>query len=582
MPPVVSRELLITYGSFDVDSVANASGGNTAYTMVDTAGDGTAPAWMQTNVDITFYNHTNSANDGTFVIQSISGLVVTVNNASGTLEASDSPGLAAFAVAGASDFMMHEKHSKDASYKTRTYSFEVVFSETTEANFENRCTALEQVFRTPRQRLRILTNSVTLDDLNPAAGSGGNTGFHQDPSVEKLADDWDNSRSRHYRVSIQVQLPADLPGQNGRQDSAIQLSFTGNRIARVSLSGRYTALGANDARAQYDAQIATYAAAVFTSLGLSNMELTDETATSDDIDKFLDFSRVYDELIYDQSSGTRDNTSIVRGVYIYTRGQTAPGDSDSNAKRLEDLQVDFRCEVDKSVSTGLESLWTGTVRPYILAQLKSIYSLTQVALVNTNVDVDKSRNTISGRLNVKATASGGGSVVQASESTTMRHNTGKILEPVWDGNAFAKHVYQGAADLIRTVRRTLLVLGGAGGGGSTGPNFANVGGGNVGAGGRLAVKEAGDFMSSVFDDNAAASESALEESALDEDKLEERQDNGESGWVNISDTVTTTPIVLGLSPDQINLLQIDEEIIDHFVSAPTAGSGRPPIASVQN
>jgi len=570
---VVPREILIVYGSVAVGSVAAASGGNTEYTMEDTNGDGTVPSWIAAGTEINFYASTNSANDGTFTVVSVAGLVVTVNNPAGVLEAG-SPGLAGFPVAGPSNFHMHDRHRKGADYRTRTYDFDVVISSTgadPENDFNVRTLSIERAFRSIRQRFRYVFDGSVRDDLNPAAASGGNTGFNQTSRIEKVGDDFDTGRSRKYHVTIEAQLPADHPGVSGRQDSTVDLRFEASRRRVVTLSGRYTALGANNSRAQYNTAIGTYVTAVLNGLG-GTYELVSEMAVADDQDKNLDFQRTYEEIIYSQSSSTFDHASIVQGRYTYSRQQLAPGDSDSTARRLEVLTVDFDASVDKDVTVDLESLWTGTVRPYLISQALSQFRAGAGALVDIQPNLDRSTNRISARLTLHVAAEGGGGLVQATQEVRVENNTGKILVPVWDGNVLAKHVYDGPARAIRTKRSTKLYLGSVGLGSNPGPNSPNVGlpgafTGGIGVGAQVQFVFANGFTTQIFGSNSGAAQTALVNAAIND--IVSGQPTGLTGWVLMMAVITVRPIFLGLPGHQLELSEVEVEQTEEYVAAPS-------------
>jgi hypothetical protein len=578
--PAVTREYSVVYGGVAVGSVAAAGGGNTAYTMEDTNGDGTVPSWIVAGTQVNVYGCTNAANDGTYTVVSVAGLVVTLDNAAGVVEAG-SPGLAGFPVAGLSNYLMTEKHRRGADYKTRRYEFDFLISDTVEATFIARCQSAERAFRVPRQRFRFYVNSVAHDDLNPAAAVGGNTGFWQEPSIEKVGDDADTGRSRLYHVRIEVQLPADLPGKSGRQDSTISLSVNQAKARVITITGRYTALGANNARAQYNASIDTYAAAVQAYIAAgdgSAYELVKEVALSDDEDKNLDFTREYEEVLYNQSSGVRNDASIVQGRYKYTRQQVAPGDSDSTARRLEPYSVEFECWVDKNQTQDLNTLWRNTVRPYLIQQATSIFSGGAAALTDVKADVDPSTNRIFGFLTMQVVAEGGGNLVQMTKTVRVQFNSGKILVPVWDGNVLAKHVYDGPAEFIRTRTDTKLLLGASHAGGPSGPNpaaGASFGGGVVAGQGRIQFNFANGFTQQVFGPNSGAAQTALVQAALsdgEEGDVGAAGAGGVTGWVLISDTVSVTPVIIGLDGYQLELSEVTREIMEAWAEAPQGAS----------
>lgn len=580
MAVAVTREILITYGALAVSSVANGTG---AYTL-----SATPPAWVVAGGTITFYGCSNSANNGTFVITSVVGNVVTVVNASSVAEGSG--GFAGCAVAGPSNFSHHDKYKFKSGYKTRTYSFDVVFlGGTSYANFLLHCQQIEAAFRTPRQRFRVVIGGSVFDDLNPAASSTGNTGFNQDAEIEKLGDDFDTSRSRGWRITVTAQLPADLAGQFGRQDSSVRVDYAPSRRRTITISGRYTALTSNNARAQYEASIATYAAAVKTAIAGGDgsvYELVREEATADDADKNLDFVQVYEELLYDQTAGTRDNTSITQGEYKYTRQQIAPGDSDPSTRRLEIIDVDFECWISKTV-TDLNGFWSSNLKTYLITETQSKFSLGAVALTDHQYKIDHTNNRIFGRMTIQAAAQGS-TLVQSRYSIKNTGMPGKVFRGTWDGNPNSYHVYDGKSLVLRTRTWTKLMLGGGGGGGaSSGSNGAA---GGIG-GGSIQINLMNGFSMGVFGGPYnGATQTALVQAALSDGPPPGGEDGGglplaeQAGWHTIEDTLTLTPITIGLDGYQLNLSETERVLVDRYVDAPAGGGGGggvggPPVAT---
>ena len=200
------------------------------------------------------------------------------------------------------------------TYERTTVDFNFVTTTGTEAAFATEVVALEAAFRTPRQRLQVILGASSLLDLNPAA----NSGFNAFPQIEKVGGPEDTARSRRYRVSVDVVMPADLAGQSGRQTSSVELSFNAFRRRSFVVSGRYTALGGNTARAQYDAAIADYITSI-TGLFGGEWDLLEETATHDDTNKVCDFRRMYRE--QPDAQGDRLEATVEIG-YTYNRRRT--------------------------------------------------------------------------------------------------------------------------------------------------------------------------------------------------------------------------------------------------------------------
>lgn len=581
MAPAVTREILLTYGALAVSSVANGTG---AYTLA-----ATPPGWVLAGGVIAFFGCANAANNGVFTISSVVGNVVTTSNTSSVAEGSG--GKAAFPVAGPSNFHHHDKYKFKNAYKTRAYTFDIVLTGTTSyASFKVYCDQAQIAFRTPRQRFRVSFSGTVFEDMNPEASSGGNTGFNQDAEIEKLGDDFDTSRSRGWRVMLTIQLPADLAGQSGRQDSEVRVDYEPSRRRIITISGRYTAIGVNDATAQYQASIGAYASAIQSAVASgdgSTYELVEESFTHDDADKNCDFVRKYEEVIYDQVSGTRNDAGIVKGRYSYSRQQIAPGDSDPATVRLEIIECEFDCSIDKTVSTSLEDYWTSSLKGYLLAQARSRLQLGQVALTDHQYKTDPSLNRIMGRMTIQATSTGGSNLVQSRYSTRVETNNGKVLVGTWDGNALSYHVYDGKAKLLRNRRWTKLLLGSvSGGGNSGGSNGATIGasfGGGIVGGGSIRFNFLNGFsVGGIGGPQTGAQISALVEAAISDGPPPGGEEAAGaaavdlSGWIPLGDVVTITPITIGLPGNQITLTEVERETFEQYVEPPTGGGGGGP------
>lgn len=282
MAPVVDRELLVTYGSVQVD---NVEAGNGVYNLASSQ----PKDWIVVGIKVAFYNCSNSANNGLHTVTGVSGTAITTDNTSSVVEAS-SPGLAAFPVGGTSDFELTGIHRKSKEYPILEVSIDCVFAGVADvATFDKYADAIETAFRVPDQRLRVVLDSTVIDDYNPSSESGGNTGFLQAPNISKPSDPRDTGRSRFYTISVSMEMPADKPGDDGRRVAQESVVYDSARARTVTFSGQYTALGANGALAQYSASHTSYCTGRLVSYGGSAVyEIVAEEASPDKEDKLLD------------------------------------------------------------------------------------------------------------------------------------------------------------------------------------------------------------------------------------------------------------------------------------------------------
>ncbi len=574
--PPVSREYSLTYGSIEIASIAAGTG---VYTL-----DATQPTgWIVAGIKVAVFGCTNAANNGIFVVTSISGVTLTLVNAASVLEASTA-GQVGFPVGGTSDFELHDHLTvPDKDYGQVAVSFMVVFAGVADdATFKLYETAIEKAFRVPSQRLRILVNAVVRHDYNPKTESGGNTGFLQSPSISQPGDTRDTARSRLFKVDIRIQMPADVPAKPGRREATYTINFDESRIRSITFSGSFTALDSNGAKAQYDAQIATWANGVLDSYGgNANYELLKEDVTPDDYDKICQFSREYREVIFNQSSAGLNHAAIQNPTFDFSKAEVAPGDSDSTARRLIEVTCVFDCAIDRDSSTDPEGLWSGTVRPYIISKAQSLFSLGQVAVVARTPTARCAPNRLSGVVVMQAVSDS--NLIEYTVTMQSVFKPGKVLVPTADGNPLAYHVIAGPAEELRITSETKLEAGGGGGGGggsgSAPAAGATFGGLRTSFAGQQYGFDIGAGLNIFSSGNSGAAQSALVDAVMRDDFGQGGDGEasgappggGESGWILIQHDVTTQPEYRGIPPDVIQLTRTTTMVVEQYVESPSGG-----------
>lgn len=344
------------------------------------------------------------------------------------------------------------------SYERITVDFDLIVTGTSDSNFASVCSTIETAFRTPRQRLRILFNSASHGDYDPSGSV--NSGFDAEPTISKVGSDFDTGRSRRYSVSITARLPADLAGQDGRLTSSVVLSFTDSVRRRLSVTGTYTALVGNSARTQFNAAIDAYISSLTTGFGGIWEGPFDRQEAANDTDKTLNFSRVYEELIFNQSTGTLDDTQIRRQSLQVTTLFEAPGDSSfqgNRPNRFKVLSVAYSCSVDKTATQDLKSVYDVKVKPFLLATALTVAGGGSSTIVSHSPSFDFAENRLAVSMTVFVT--GSSNVITARVSTSDSVSSGWELIPVWDGDRLTRDEFPGPIRLIRTITATATVLG---------------------------------------------------------------------------------------------------------------------------
>lgn len=491
----------------------------------------------------------------------------------------------------------------DKTFETLNVSFDFVIAKDTEALFEDEILAVETAFRTPFQDLEVKQGAETLIDCKPTT----NTGLNTRPTITKgESREFDTGRSRVYTVSITADLPADAVAPTvGIQDSTIHVSFSPARRRQVSISGTVTAEGANKARPKYEAIIATYTAAVLTALG-GNYELGEEPEASNDYDvasgitggSLLTFSRVFDELIFEQAPGVTENANIVRQSVKITRGQVGPGDTPGKgASRLINMTATYDAWIDKDETTDIRDVWDD-IKTWVYDQIRITLAVGVIAVTDSSPQFDYDENRIS--VSITAFGTSGSSVLEFTETTQVADVFGVVLVPAWEG-PFSKYLYQGPASRRRTTTTTKRTLGASAGNaqpqnlgrnnfaGPGGQGFQfGIGGGNVPGVGSLGPIGA---QNSVFGQSFGFGQISRSGFSIGPAGAAGAGSNSSSGspvaagallampvdFIPISLTVSDTPLQIGTDGQTINVTDQTSVLIEEgfigITNRPTTGGG---------
>lgn len=328
-----------------------------------------------------------------------------------------------------------------------------VSSQFTEAQFVTACTDLETAFKTPRGTLTVVLGGTTFETRAHSANSALNT----EPSIEKVGSDEDTGRSRRYRIAVEYGLPANLSGQSGRQSSTVDVTYDSSRIRTVVISGVYTALSSNSARAQYDSASATYFGTVKTDLGITNWETIDEDVATDDANKYATFRVVKREIVYNQTSAGADHANVVGHLVTFSLRIDQPGDSGlGKVQRERTVDVTYACSVRDT--QDLAGLWEDTLRSYVLSEFQSRFPNGGYGVVSEVPAYDQTNQRINAQLVIQFVPAGG--TVLISE-TTMTYNVdeGKMFTGAWDGDVDSYYVDEGKRVKLLIQTRSELHLG---------------------------------------------------------------------------------------------------------------------------
>lgn len=568
-----TRDYLLTYGSCKVASVA---GGTGAYTL-DSAGDGQMLDWIKVGIQVRIYGCANAANNGIFPVTAVAGHVITVTNPSSVLENPSASGRMGYPIGGTSDNVLTDLEVHSIDYQTAEVTFKFEVADQDETVFGRKLAAAESLFRTPRMDFSWLNGSTEILPLKHTDGSG----FDADPKIEKR-EDKQTGRSRIFTVTIKFGLPADVVKTGGRRTSTVNVSYSPSRRRRVTISGTYTRVppGTSTARAQYEAQIGAFCLTVLTALGLSatTSELGEEPSTvHNETNMTLEFTRVYDEIIFGQGGGSNDS-AIVRQSFRVSRKKVAPGDTPT-CFRLATLQVAYDAWIDKSVTTDLKGKYD-SIRNWIVQQAQTTLGGGQAALVDDTPDYDFDDNRIHASLTLLVST--GGNIFENSVTTENYDEYGGVLVPVWEGSPLAKYDYQGPARKLKIVTKVYKVLGGGGGSGSAGGGGSmpiDGGGFGIGVAGSINFPGGGSF--DIFGPATGEAVSALAAAAQGLPGADAggggaigvQQGQGGLSQLPVSWRLSTTPKQMGLDGYTIDFQEITSVEVFELFSKPSGGGG---------
>lgn len=358
----------------------------------------------------------------------------------------------ALTVGGTSDsYQLNGPYSLTKDYRSLLVVFEVVVVATSLSNLYSLSDALEVEFAKRDQNL-----TISIDGSDWLYESGV-TALNVVSTVSKTGNrEIDGPLARSYTVSVSAELPEEAGG--GLLESAINVSYDTTRRRTVTFRGTYTANDSGSATANYLANADGVASTFLSALG-GTYELVLEEYTERRDDNLCDFSRQYQELLFNQSSGTLDDSSIKDHRVIFTDTSQHPGDSREDVSRLRRVIGQYDCSVDVEVTTNLQQIVDGTVRDYILQQFQGEFSPTVFGVEDYRVSYDETSKRLSVSMQFLYQTSSGSDVVEVSITRAFRESRAIDYTPVHNGDELAAYVDAGFLIRERITQRTAVVIG---------------------------------------------------------------------------------------------------------------------------
>ena len=349
-------------------------------------------------------------------------------------------------------FNLTDVHAWSHDREKARVAFSVVITAATTAAFKTAEATFIAEMRKDDQAL-----SVTLGGARHSYAPATNSALHVRASVSRPPDGAQSDKSGEYNVEIIATLPYDQAGRSGRRDASVQriTDASGRQVA--VFRGTFTAQsGGNAALAQYTAQAATWINGVLNDFG-GSWNVEGETVTFDDQDKVVVFEARYEKILHGESQAGLDHAAVVRQQLRVIR--RVFGDRRSSrvtqAKPYQLVEILYRANILSSVSTSLQSLYEGTLRPHLLAQVTGA----AVIVHREDLDLDPTYNVINARILARVTDGG---LIESRVRVEQYNDPGKVPIPVWDGGKFSRRVYDDTAEEIVVVNVQQLAITGQG------------------------------------------------------------------------------------------------------------------------
>lgn len=361
----------------------------------------------------------------------------------------------AFTVGGTTERLITGLHRLSRSHSAFEVTCDVLIRGTTDAGFAAACAEMESEFSKRRLDFAWKVGTETIE----GGSHSGNTGFNGYARIDKVGTRGaDTDRSRLYTITVGCELPST--DTDGRRDSSVVVEYDPSQRRTVTISGVWTAVAGTAATANYLARIDAYCSSV---LGGLTPSATFESVNGkgrmerDDQDKVVRFTRVYREILANQSTATLDNTGIVDPVVTFQRLIDQPGDS-GTVRRVNTIAAHFEAQIDKTVTLDLKALYEGTVRPFILAEFVAGYRPSDYGVVSEAIVLARYTNTLSVDLTIRALIDAT-ELLESVEATKIVEDPGIVLTGAWTGKLYDKYVDQGHATRLKFEIRALKLRG---------------------------------------------------------------------------------------------------------------------------
>jgi len=348
----------------------------------------------------------------------------------------------------------------DRAYDHMRLTFNVILVGATAAARQTLAEALEVNFS---KRDEDLTVNVGGTSFTFTAG----TDYHNPTSsCTKTGQSMtDRGASVAYTCVVEANMPSTNPG-TGLVSLEPTVDYEVGRRALATLAGVYTrlspALSASDNYLDVggaDAEATTF----LDSLGTpptSSMELVDEQYTYDRLDNICQWTRQWQEILFNQVQGTLDSTKIRDHRVTFTETTQHPGDGKEGITRLRRVVGTYDCALDVRVATDVKATFESDVLPHIKAHFTSTFSPSEWCVEDHRHSYDETAKRMSVSIQFLFVPSDSGSqIIEIRQNSSYKELRTLDETPVHGGGEFEKYIDVGWASVERVTQRVVTAVG---------------------------------------------------------------------------------------------------------------------------
>lgn len=333
-----------------------------------------------------------------------------------------------------------DKMRFEESYDMLRFETEFVLEAATATALTGLCNSARAALSAWDKALSITFGSAWIT-LDPA----DNSGFLARPRLQEVGSPLDTETSRHYRFSVEVQLPADESGDGGRQSGSYTVGFDEYRRRTIMFEAAYTSVGSDSAYTLATTNGPTWAASVLSALSITTTDTVSETVVPEHRTKKATYRATYVEQI-EADSAAGHVAGVINSQIDYTLDM--PAEMGIPVLLPQSIGPPALATVTYS-GTMTRSVWAdanqaattyrSTIRPWLLSRLADILAVGSAPSVALPIicvrpgeqfSASRSNGRFSGRIQVMLA---GQKLVAFSESIRQDGDTGEVMEKLWDG-----------------------------------------------------------------------------------------------------------------------------------------------------